>query len=157
MKDKVSIVLSLVAIIILILIALAFQGCALLKAIGLQTPLETYTFNYDGKDYSALLPEQVPMPPETAVQIPQSYWGIIYAMHVQYFAGKQPDPRLPTASFWFTPDLGVIGLAWHTLEPDGTIKDEGWLYVKGIPIGTTLELFNEMLEDLFTNPSTPGA
>jgi hypothetical protein len=148
---------SLVMIFIICLALLLFARCATLQNLIGQTPLQTYTFNYDGKDFSAFLPEQVPMPPETARQVPQSYWDIIYAMHVQYFAGKQPHPALPCASFWFTLDLGVIGLAWHTLEPDGTVKHQAWLYIKGIPIGTTEEIFDKMLEDLFTKPNTPGA
>lgn len=135
---------------------LLLPGCATLQNLIGQPQLETYTFNYNGQDYSALLPKEVPMPPETAVQLPQSFWGIVYSMHVQYVAGKQPEPRLPVASFWFTPDLGIIALVWHTLE-DGTVKHQAWIYVKGIPIGTTEELFDKMIKDLFTKLETPGA
>ena len=143
-------------LLIVIVVLLLLSNCAFVKTLGPQTPLQTYTFNYNGEDYSALLPKEVPMPPETAVQDHQSYLGIVYVMHVQYSAGKQPEPMLPVASFWFTPDLGVVGIAWHTLESDGSVKHQGWLYVKGIPVGTTIELFQEMIDALFTKIETPG-
>jgi len=146
---------SLILIVMIIVALMTFQGCATLQTWLGSPQLETYTFNYNGEDYSALLPKEVPMPPETAVPMLQSYWGIVYAMHVKYVAGKQPEPDLPVASFWFTPELGVVGLAWHTLE-DGSVKHEGWLYVKGLPVGTTVELFQEMLDALFTKLETPG-
>ena len=147
-------VLIIVGLLVCLIIAL--PGCATLQSWLGQPQLETYTFNYNGIDYSALLPKEVPMPPETAVQIPQGFWGIVYAMHVHYSAGKQPDPRLPAVSFWFTLDLGVVGIAWHTLESDGTIKHQAWIYVKGIPITTTEDLFQEMIDALFTKLETPG-
>lgn len=148
---------SLILIVIIIGALRTFQGCATLQTWFGQPQLQTYTFNYNGEDYSALLPKEVPMPPETAVQVPMSYWGIVYAMHVHYSAGKQPNPKLPAASFWFTPDLGVVGIAWHTLESDGSVEHQGWLYIKGIPVGTTIELFQEMIDGLLMKLETPGA
>lgn len=156
-KHMIVVVFMLLCMILYVFLLGSINGCATLQSLIGQPQLQTYTFNYNGKDYSALLPEQVPMPPGTAVQKPQSYWGIVYAIHVHYNAGEQPKPRLPCASFWFTPDLGVFGFVWHTLESDGTVKHEGWLYVKGIPVGTTTELFDKMLEDLLTKPNIPGA
>ena len=136
------------ALMFLILAVLALclaPGCALLQ-IG-QPRLQTYTFIYDGGEYSALLPEGVPVPPEMAQLVIDPYPGGIYAMHVEYMAGGQ-IPEYPVISFWFTQELGVVALVWHTLEADGTTKHIGWLYIKGFPIPTNEEAFEKFINEL---------
>ena len=134
--------LSLCVIVALFLMV----GCALLKFVG-QPQLQTYTFNYDGGEYSALLPKEVPMPPEDAQLNPYCLpWGIC-GMHVQYMAGKEPIPRYPVATFWFTKERGIIALVWHTLK-DGIKKHNPFLYLKGLPVPTTSEAIEELLTEL---------
>lgn len=134
---------SLCVIVALVLMV----GCAMLDLIG-QAQLKTYTFNYDGQEYSALLPKEVPLPPEKAQFFPDYYPGGIYVMHVQYMGDNQPIPEYPVASFWFTQELGVVAVVWHTLQSGETPKHIGWLYVKGLPVSTNMEAFETFMNEL---------
>ena len=141
---------SCFALMFLILAILALclaPGCAMLDLIG-QPQLQTYTFNYDGQEYSALLPEEVPLPPEKAQLYPDYYPGGIYAMYVHYMGGIQPLPEYPVATFWFTQELGIVAVVWHTLEPDGSEKHLGWLYVKGLLVPTNREAFEKFMNGI---------
>ena len=115
---------------ILAVLALCFApGCALLQ-IG-QPQLQTYTFIYDGGEYSALLPKEVPLPPETAFLQPDwnPLFGFLYVMHVVYVPPEGP----PVVSFWFTKELGVVALVFHP-----TLTEHiPYLYIEGLPVQVT--------------------
>ena len=134
---------------ILAVLALCFApGCAMLDVIG-QPKLQTYTFIYDGGEYSALLPKEVPLPPQKAQLNPDcGYPGRICAMHVWYMGNKPLFPEYPVATFWFTEKLGIVALIWHTVQSGETPKHIGWLYVKGLPISTNMEAFETFMEGL---------
>lgn len=132
---------------ILVVIILLFSGCAFFDNLVKQSEAQIYTFNYDGKDFSALLPNHVPMPPEDANIVIQDFWAI-YVLHAQFMEGKEPYSYLPVVSFWFTPDLGVFGLVWHTLGSDGEIRHEAFLYFGGLPVPADIEKFQETLDNL---------
>lgn len=127
---------------------LYFSGCATLQNLIGQPQLQTYTFIYNAYEYSVLLPKEVPTPPEKSQLVPESYLEGIYAMHIWYMGGEESELRMPVASFWFTLDLGVVGLVWHTLKSDGTTEHKLFLYVKGIPIPTQRAPFNKFLKEL---------
>lgn len=130
-------------------------GCAALQP---QPQLRTYTFNYDGNDYSALLPEQVPMPPESAQLVIQCFpFAVeVCTMHIWYGEGKAPLPMFPVASFWFAEELDVIGLVWHTLAADGTIQNVPFLYVRGLPVLVSAQGFDAFLNGLQMSEALKG-
>ncbi len=117
-------------------------GCALLKSVG-QPQLQTYTFIYEGGEYSALLPEEVPLPPEDAFMQPDWFpgWGLLYVMHVAY--GKADLP--PIVSFWFTQKLGVVAVVYHVMV-GGKVEHKAYIYLKGLPIKVGKEEINKLLE-----------
>ena len=141
--------LSLCVIVALcVWLILIMSGCAMLQNLIGQPQLQTYSFNYNAGTYSALLPKEVPLPPEDAAVDPMCYFNGICGMHVQYMAGKETIPRYPVATFWFTKERGIIALVWHTLKPDGTKKHNPFLYLKGLPVPTTSEAIEELLTEL---------
>jgi len=113
-----------------------------------QPQLQTYSFTYNGGEYSALLPKEVPLPPEDAAVDPMCYFNGICVLHIAYMAGNQPEIEYPVASFWFTKELGVVALIWHTLKADGSRKHIGWLYVKGLPVPTHKKAFEAFMNEL---------
>lgn len=141
--------------ILLIATLLFLSNCAFLQNLVGQYQPQTYAFNYDGKDYFVLLPKLVPLPPENAEVTPQSFYSV-HINHIQYEAGEQPYPNLPVASFWFTEKLGVFGLVWHSLEPDGSVKHTPFLVVKGFYISTSVDDFNTFLDKLYQKIFEPN-
>jgi len=125
-------------------------GCATLQNWIGQPQLQTYTFNYNGKEYSALLPNDVPLPLENAEQIGRCphHWSGLCVIHVLYAAGMQPRPDYPNASFWFTKELGIVALVWHTLNNDGTKKHTPYIYIKGLPVKVSSEEIQAKLDEL---------
>ena len=130
--------LSLCVIIALFLM----MGCALLKSLG-QPQLQTYTFLYDGGEYSALLPKEVPLPPEDAVRQPDWFpgWGALYVMHVAYEEAGLP----PVVSFWFTHKLGVVAIVYHVMV-GGKVEHKTYIYLKGLPVKVGREEINKLFE-----------
>lgn len=123
-------------------------GCATLQPS--QPQLQTYTFNYDGHEYSALLPEEVPLPPDNAQVFPYSHTrqNTVYVMHVHYMARIKPILEYPVLSVWFTPKLGVVGLIWHHFKPDGTHEDKGFKYANGRPVPVNTEEFQALINGI---------
>jgi len=141
--------LSLCAIVALcVWLILIMSGCAMLQNLIGQPQLQTYSFTYNGGEYSALLPKEVPLPPEDAAVDPMCYFNGICVLHIAYMAGNQPEIEYPVASFWFTKELGVVALIWHTLKADGSRKHIGWLYVKGLPVPTHKKAFEAFMNEL---------
>lgn len=125
-------------------------GCATLQNWIGQPQLQTYTFIFDGGEYSALLPNDVPLPLENAEQIGRCphHWSGLCVIHVLYAAGVQPRPDYPNASFWFTKELGIVALVWHTLNNDGTKKHTPYIYIKGLPVKVSSEEIQAKLDEL---------
>jgi len=117
-------------------------GCATLQNWIGQPQLQTYTFIYDGGEYSALLPKDVPLPPENAVQKP--HWlpcfGLLTIMHVAY---EEPG-ECPIVSFWFTQKLGVVATVYH-IEVDGQLQHNYYIYFRGLPVEVDKEEINKKL------------
>lgn len=155
--DRFSQLIKDLVVCIIVAHLLLVVSCAILQSHTEQSQLQIYTFNYNGKDYSVLLPEQIAMPPENAQLDLQCFPApvSICAMHVWYIEGKKPIPALPVASFWFTKKLGVVGLVWHTLNLDGSIKHEPFLYIKGLPVPTNYQGFEALLNKLL-KPKASG-
>jgi len=124
------------------------MGCALLKYVG-QPQLQTYTFIFDGGEYSALLPKEVPLPPEDATKKPMWYptWGLLYAIHISYF---EPDVD-PILSLWFTKEAGVVGLVYH-VTVNGKEEHKCYIYLKGLPIKIDGNGFNLALRNWISDP-----
>ncbi len=122
---------------------IALPGCAMLDNLTDQPQLQTYTFIYDGGEYSALLPKEVPLPPKDAATQPDWFpgWGLLYVMHVAY-----EEPGLPpTVSFWFTQELGVVAVVYHVMV-DGKIEHLSYIYLKGLPVKMGREEINKLLK-----------
>ncbi len=119
------------------------MGCATLNNLIGQPQLQTYTFLYDGGEYSALLPKEVPLPPEDAITQPDWFpgWGALYVMHVAY-----GEPGLPpVVSFWFTQELGVVAIVYHIMV-EGKVEHKAYIYLKGLPVEVGPEEINKLLE-----------
>ncbi len=121
--------LNLCVLTIILLILL--MGCTTLNNLIGQPQLQTYTFIYDGGEYTALLPEEVPLPPKDAIIQPDWFpgWGALYVMHVAYGEAGVP----PTVSFWFTQKLGVVAVVYH-VRVNGKIEHLPYIYLKGLPV-----------------------
>ena len=93
------------------------------------------------------LPECVPIPPPEAITVedlPYMWWPIS-AIHIYYL-----QPKMPTLSIYFTKELGVFGIVWHTLEADELEKHEAFMYVGGRPVLVALEDFDVFFYDIKT-------
>ena len=115
-------------------------GCGALMSL-IEQPLQTYTFNYNGKDYPVMLPKDVPKPLETAVQNPRCFFGYpVCIMMVQYKPGKV----YPTLNLWFTKELGVFLFTYFESKQQHT----HYIYVKGIPVLVDCDKAQEVLDKL---------
>ena len=135
--------------IIMIVALLLLSNCAFLQNLIGQYEPQIYTFNYNGEDYSITLPQHIPLPGVKAQLNPKDYWNGVHALHVWYMEGSSAHPVMPVLSLWFAEDLGVFGLVWHTVKPDGTVEHEPFLVVKGLPIPTAVEKFNKFLSGVY--------
>ena len=130
-------------VILAVWVAISFSGCATLQNLIGQPQLQTYTFLYDGGEYSALLPEEVPLPPKDAATQPDWFpgWGALYVMHVAYGEAGV----LPVVSFWFTQELGVVAVVYHVMVGD-KVEHKTYIYLKGLPVKAGREEINKLLE-----------
>jgi len=129
--------------ILLIFIVLAFSGCAALTNLLIQPQLKTYTFNYNGQEYPAILPADIPELPEFPKTIIQCYdWiGPLCVNHVRYVENQV----YPVVSFWFTADLGVVALIYHA-DVKGKLEHIPYIFIKGLPVKVTVEEGEKLLE-----------
>lgn len=132
--------------ILLIFIALVFltlfPSCATLTNLIGQPQLKTYTFTYNGQEYPAILPKEVPELPEFAKMTIQCYdWiGPLCVNHVRYVENQV----YPVVSFWFTADLGVVALIYHA-DVEGKLEHIPYIYLKGLPVKVSKDEINNLL------------
>jgi len=136
MKKRIVLICVILALFMLV-------GCATLQNL-IGQPQETYTFNYNGDEYSALLPSEVPLPGETAsMKLMCYFWlGPLCVMHVRYAM----ENEFPQLSFWFIKNRGVLALVNHYMKND-RIVHMPYIYVKGLPIKVSGDEINQKLKD----------
>jgi len=130
-------------LLIFIVLAFLFTSCAALTNLIGQPQLKTYTFTYNGQEYPAILPKEVPELPEFAKMTIQCYdWiGPLCVNHVRYVENQV----YPVVSFWFTADLGVVALIYHA-DVEGKLEHIPYIYLKGLPVKVTVEEVEKLLE-----------
>lgn len=115
-------------------------GCGALMGL-IEQPLQTYTFNYNGKDYPVLLPKDVPKPLETAIQYPYCFsFYPVCVMQVWY----KPDEIYPYLALWFTEELGVFLFTYF----EDKQQHVHYIPIKGIPVLVDCKEAQKVLDKL---------
>lgn len=104
-------------------------------------PLHSYSFNYDGKDFSILLPKDVLKPPETAIQSSHQFLpSPIIAIFIQY----KSEYFYPRITIWFTDKLGIFMLVFHV----NSVNSIPYMYVKGIPVLIDKDKAEKLIDEI---------